>query len=105
MTTIWKFPKIAKVVLIQTTVNPGMVAAHANIERQWRINGGTKMVKLENPTHFNLRTIMNSGQCFRITEPMPNMFDIISMEQWIRVIYDTLNDIYFFDCSVEEFEY
>lgn len=105
MTTIWKFLKIAKAVLIQTTVNPGMVVAHANIERQWRINGGTKMVKLKNLAHFNLRTIMNSGQCFRITEPMFNVFDIISMDQWVRIHYDTLTDTYFFDCPAEEFGY
>lgn len=63
------------------------------------------MVKLENPAHFNLRTIMNSGQCFRIFEPTPNVFDIISMDWWVRVYYDVPTSTYFFDCTVEEFGY
>lgn len=63
------------------------------------------MVKLKDLSHFNLRTIMNSGQCFRIFEPMSNVFDVISMDQWVRVHYDTLTDTYIFDCSAEEFGY
>lgn len=63
------------------------------------------MVRLENPSHFDLRTIMNSGQCFRITEPMPNVFDVISMDQWVRIHYDTLTDAYIFDYAAEEFGY
>lgn len=62
------------------------------------------MVRFENLTHFNLRTIMNSGQCFRIFEPMPNVFDVLSMDHWVRIYYNAENNIYFFDCTIEEAE-
>lgn len=61
------------------------------------------MVKLENPAHFNLRTIMNSGQCFRIFEPIPNVFDVLSLNKWVRVYYYAPTNIYLFDCDDEEF--
>ena len=63
------------------------------------------MVRLENPAHFNLRTIMNSGQCFRIFEVEPNVFDVLSRNQWVRVYYEAPNDAYYFDCDDEEFLY
>lgn len=63
------------------------------------------MVRLENSEHFNLRTIMNSGQCFRIFEVEPNVFDIISMNRWVRIRYDTLTGAYIFNCPTEEFGY
>ena len=63
------------------------------------------MVTLVNPSHFNLRTIMNSGQCFRIFEVESNVFDVLSMNKWVRVYYDAPNDTYYFDCDNEEFLY
>lgn len=63
------------------------------------------MVKLENPTHFNLRTIMSSGQCFRIFEVEPNLFDVLSMNHWVRIAYDDKNNVYFFYCDEDEFSY
>ena len=61
------------------------------------------MVALTIPAHFNLRTIMNSGQCFRIFEPEPNVFDVLSMDRWVRVYYNERMGIYTFDCSESEF--
>ena len=61
------------------------------------------MITLTHPTHFNLRTIMNSGQCFRIFEPEHNVFDVLSMDKWVRVYYDEHTDTYSFDCSYGEF--
>lgn len=63
------------------------------------------MVRLENPAHFNLRTIMNSGQCFRIFEVEPNIFDVLSGSHWVRVIYDEVRNTYYFDCDDNEFLY
>lgn len=63
------------------------------------------MVRLENPSHFDLRTIMNSGQCFRIFEVKPNVFDVLSGSHWVRVIYDKVSNIYYFDCDDKEFLY
>lgn len=56
------------------------------------------MFQIVRPEHFNLRTIMNSGQCFRIFEPEHNVFDVLSMDNWARVYYDEPNDTYTFDC-------
>lgn len=61
------------------------------------------MVRLENPKHFDLKTIMNSGQCFRIFEVGPNLFDVISMDNWVRVSYGEQDNTYWFDCTAEEF--
>ena len=61
------------------------------------------MVRLENPTHFDLRTIMNSGQCFRIFEVASNVFDVISMNNWVRIHHNTRDNIYTFCCTAEEF--
>lgn len=55
--------------------------------------------------HFDLRTIMNSGQCFRIFEPEPNVFDVLSMDRWVRVYYNEDKGIYLFDCSESEFRW
>lgn len=57
------------------------------------------MIELTNPAHFNLRTIMNSGQCFRIFEPEHNVFDVLSMDHWVRVYYNEDTNTYAFDCS------
>lgn len=61
------------------------------------------MIELTNPAHFNLRTIMNSGQCFRIFEPEHNVFDVLAMDCWVRVFYDENTNTYAFDCSEVEF--
>ena len=61
------------------------------------------MVRLENTSHFDLRTIMNSGQCFRIYEIMPNIFDVISMNNWVRLHYNAQDNVYNFCCTAEEF--
>lgn len=60
------------------------------------------MVKLENPAHFNLRTIMNSGQCFRIFEVKPNVYDVLSMDKWVRITHVPINNWYIFDCPNED---
>ena len=46
---------------------------------------------------------MNSGQCFRIFEVRPNVFDVLSMNQWVRVYYVESTNTYIFDCEVDEF--
>lgn len=58
-----------------------------------------------NPTHFNLRTIMNSGQCFRIFESELNVFDVLSMDRWVRVYYEETPNTYTFDCPDDENSY
>lgn len=60
------------------------------------------MFQLVCPAHFNLRTIMDSGQCFRIFEPEYNVFDVLSMDNWVRVYYDESNGIYTFDCPSDQ---
>ena len=61
------------------------------------------MIAYTAPAHFDLRTIMNSGQCFRIFEPEHNVFDVLAMDMWVRVYYDEQMGIYTFDCSELEF--
>ncbi len=61
------------------------------------------MVNLECPPCFCLRNIMDSGQCFRIFEPMPNIYDVLSLNKWVRVYHDALARVYTFDCSIEEY--
>ena len=51
---------------------------------------------------FNLRTIANSGQCFRINEIEENVFDVITTDKFLRV-YKLGNDIYDFRCSKTDF--
>ena len=63
------------------------------------------MFQLVCPEHFNLRTIMNSGQCFRIFELEHNVFDVLSMNMWVRVYYDEPNDTYTFDCLNDDDAY
>ena len=61
------------------------------------------MVVLNNLKHFDLKTIADSGQCFRIFQVGDNIFDVLSMDQWIRVWYDPQKNIYVFGCEDEEF--
>ena len=56
------------------------------------------MFILENPAYFNLQTIMNSGQCFRIFEPRPDVYDVLSMDKWVRVYHAAILNMYTFDC-------
>ena len=56
------------------------------------------MFILENPAHFNLQTIMNSGQCFRIFEPRPDVYDVLSVDKWVRVYHAAILNMYTFDC-------
>ena len=56
------------------------------------------MFILENPAHFNLQTIMNSGQCFRIFEPRLDVYDVLSMDKWVRVYHAAILNMYTFDC-------
>lgn len=60
------------------------------------------MFVLNSPAHFNLKTIMNSGQCFRIFEPRPNVYDVLSMDKWVRVYHATILNTYTFDCPDDE---
>ena len=55
-----------------------------------------------NIREFNLRTIANSGQCFRINETLENVFDIQTADKFLRVIRIS-DDIYDFKCSKTEF--
>ena len=54
--------------------------------------------------NLNLRTIANSGQCFRMYEVEENVFNIFSVDKMLRV--KVLNNNTFdFDCSEKEFKY
>lgn len=60
------------------------------------------MFVLNSPKYFDLQTIMNSGQCFRIFEPQPNVYDILSMDKWVRVHHATIFNWYVFDCPDDD---
>lgn len=62
------------------------------------------MVLLHNPEHFDLKTIADSGQCFRIFQVEDNTFDVLSMDLWVRVYYQPETNTYIFDCEDIEFE-
>lgn len=62
------------------------------------------MVLLHNPEHFDLKTIADSGQCFRIFQVEDNTFDVLSMDLWVRVYYKPETNTYIFDCEDIEFE-
>ena len=53
---------------------------------------------------FNLTTIANSGQCFRIHEIEDNVFNVQVFDKFLRV-YRLSNDIYDFKCSKREVEF
>lgn len=61
------------------------------------------MVVLNNLEHFDLKTIADSGQCFRIFQVEDNIFDVLSMDRWIRVWHEPQKNIYVFGCEDEEF--
>ena len=52
--------------------------------------------------NLNLRTIANSGQCFRMYEISENEFDIYSTDKYLRVKVIN-NDTFDFACSSREF--
>lgn len=54
--------------------------------------------------NLNLRTIANSGQCFRMYEVEENVFNVLSSDKMLRVTMIN-NDTYDFDCSEKEFKY
>ena len=60
------------------------------------------MFVLNSPAHFNLKIIMDSGQCFRIFEPQPNVYDVLSMDKWVRVYHAAILNMYTFDCPDDE---
>ena len=62
------------------------------------------MVLLHNPEHFDLKTIADSGQCFRVFQVEDNTFDVLSMDFWVRVYYKLETNTYIFDCEDREFE-
>ena len=54
--------------------------------------------------NLNLRTIANSGQCFRMYEVEENVFNIFSVDKMLRVKAIN-NNTFDFDCSEKEFKY
>lgn len=54
--------------------------------------------------NLNLRTIANSGQCFRMYEVEENVFNIFSVDKMLRVKVIN-NNTFDFDCSEIEFKY
>lgn len=63
------------------------------------------MFTLVDPKHFDLKTIMNSGQCFRIFEVRPNVYDVLSIDKWVRITHAPINNWYVFDCPNEDNEH
>ena len=54
--------------------------------------------------NLNLRTIANSGQCFRMNEVYENVFDLMANDKYLRVKAIT-NDTFDFDCESYEFKF
>ena len=52
--------------------------------------------------NFNLRTIANSGQCFRMYEIDEGVFNVLSTNKFLRVKMINV-DTYDFDCSKKDF--
>lgn len=59
---------------------------------------------IKNIKNLNLRTIANSGQCFRMYEVEENVFNIFSVDKMLRVKVIN-NNTFDFDCSEKEFKY
>lgn len=51
---------------------------------------------------FNIRSIANSGQCFRIYEIDQNVFNVQTVDKFLR-INKISDEVYDFDCSKSEF--
>ena len=59
---------------------------------------------IKNIKNFNLRTIANSGQCFRINEIDENIFNVQCTDKFLRI--KQLSDCkYDFDCSKSEYKF
>lgn len=62
-----------------------------------------------NDREFNLRKIMNSGQCFRIfiVEERDDIttYDVLSMDHFVRVYHVHSEGAYLFNCTDDEWEY
>jgi N-glycosylase/DNA lyase len=54
--------------------------------------------------NLNLRTIANSGQCFRMYEVSENVFDVFASDKYIR-IKAINNNTFDFDCSKNEYAF
>ena len=54
--------------------------------------------------NLNLRTIANSGQCFRMYEFSENVFDVFASDKYIR-IKAVNNNTFNFDCSEKEYAF
>lgn len=54
--------------------------------------------------NLNLRTIANSGQCFRIYEIENNIFNVLSNDKMLRVKY-LGNNSFDFDCTENEYKF
>lgn len=54
--------------------------------------------------NLNLRTIANSGQCFRMYEVSDGIFNVLSTDKFLRVSVIN-NDTFDFECSAKEFSF
>lgn len=52
--------------------------------------------------NLNLRTIANSGQCFRMYESSENIFDVYASDKYVR-IRAINNNTFDFECSTKEY--
>lgn len=59
-----------------------------------------------NENKLNLRTIMDSGQCFRIyiveESYYVTVYDVVAMNKWVRAYHVKSEGAYFFNCSKDE---
>ena len=54
-------------------------------------------------THFDLKQIAASGQCFRLRETAPGRFSAVSGEKALTVVQE--GDCFSFHCSQEDFPF
>ena len=54
--------------------------------------------------NLNLRTIANSGQCFRMNEIEENVFNVLSTDKFLRVKVIN-NNTFDFDCTSSEYKF
>ena len=58
---------------------------------------------------LNLRTIMDSGQCFRIfiveESYFVTVYDVVTMNKYVRVYHVKSEGAYFFNCSKDEWDF
>ena len=62
-----------------------------------------------NESELNLKTIMDSGQCFRIFSVEDSYFaavyDVLAMNKYVRVYHVKSEGAYFFNCDKEEWDF